>query len=252
MNTRRNMLVFFGTAAFLGGLGGAWALYRTYFADGSFDWERLSHMMPAGGRALILSLVGSASTGMGPLGMDGEIASGDRIRVEPGGVLTLTLPDRTLLEIRGEAEVDLHVDEFSGGMYNLWLGSLLSVVPTGNQYIATGPTASVGIKGTVFFRQVFDARTRTGRTMEGSMDIPEGINDYFCTCHGEVGYLPATGEPRQVVRRDRAQHHNAYFLRRDGTLHFTKAPMLNHFDDEIDRLIDLQEGEKHDKSWLEL
>ncbi len=180
MYTRRNILVLFGTAAFLGGLGGAWVLYRTYFADGSFDWERLSHMMPAGGRALIRSLAGGASTSMGPLGLDGEIASGERIRVEPEGVLILTLPDRTLFEIRGEAEVHLHVDQFSGGMYNLLLGSVLSVIPTGNPFVAAGPTASVGVKGTVFYRQVFDARMRTARTMEGSMTLPEGISDYFC------------------------------------------------------------------------
>ena len=51
---------------------------------------------------------------------------------------------------------------------------------------------------------------------------------------------------------DTAHHHNSFFLTRNGGLKRIRAPMLNHFDDDIDSLIDLMEGEKHDKSWLDL
>ncbi|MCH7719023.1 MAG: hypothetical protein IIB21_06095, partial [Chloroflexi bacterium] len=188
-------------------------------------------------RLLASMNVGGATAGGSLLAAMGAILSGDRIHVDRGGILVLSLPDRSVLKITGEADVDLHVDQFSGAMYNLALGSLLSVVPTGNNHIILGPTASVGIKGTVFFRQVFNENTRITRTMEGTLEVPKGIDDYFCTCHGEVGYMPHPKEKR-VVHRDRAHHHNSFFLRRDDKgMRFVKAPMLNHFDDEIAELI---------------
>jgi hypothetical protein len=89
------------------------------------------------------------------------------------------------------------------------------------------------------------------KSMEGPVPMPEDISDYFCTCNGEVEYLGDL-ERGEVVRQDRAYHHNSFFLKQEGALELIKAPMLDHFDDEIDQLIELQEPPRHDKSWLVL
>jgi len=248
--TRRNALVFFGAAAASFGLG--YALRR--FGGGDYadvDWQRAFERKTVGGIARIKSLVGEGLAGMRELMLGGGLNSGERIRVARDSLLILSLPDRSVLQIRGEAELDLHFDEFSGGVYNLYVGAVLSVVPRSNLYIATGPTGAVGIKGTVFFREVFGETGREVQTMEGKMTMPADVDDYFCTCHGEVDYLGQLEQGR-VVRTDRAQHHSPFFLRNGDGLTFEEAPMLNHFDDEIDRLIDVMDPPRHDKSWLDL
>ena len=51
--------------------------------------------------------------------------------------------------------------------------------------------------------------------------------------------------------RDKAEYHNSYFIDPRRSDRLVKAPMTNHFDEEIKALIALQEGVKHDSSWID-
>jgi hypothetical protein len=249
--SRRNVLVFFGAAAALFGMGYALRRLSAPLETPPIDWRAAFEAKSGKGEATVKSLVGEGYAGARALALGAKVPSGERLRVSGDGVMVLALPDRTVMKINGEADLTLHIDAVSGGVYNLALGAILSVVPSRNLYLAMGPTSTVGVKGTVFFREVMGEKRQMMQSMEGPVPMPEDIRDYFCTCNGEVDYLGDL-QRGEVVHNDRARHHNSYFLKMDGRLELVKAPMLDHFDDEIDRLIDIQEPPRHDKSWLQL
>ena len=57
----------------------------------------------------------------------------------------------------------------------------------------------------------------------------------------------------EVSREDVATHHSSWFLKNtNGNLEWIKAPMLDHFDDEILQLIGVQEPPRHDSDWLDI
>jgi hypothetical protein len=251
--TRRNALVFFGGAA--AAVAAGYGLGKLLRKPGSppIDWRAAFESKTGGGEALVKSLVGEGFAGSRKLALGDKVPSGERLRVGKEGVMVLALPDRTVMRINGQADLELHVDPKSGGVYNLTLGAILSVVPTRNLYLAMGPVATIGVKGTVFFRRVLGPSDDTMMSMEGPTHPPAGINDYFCTCNGEVEYLGDL-QRGEVLMQDHAVHHNANFLKKEqtGEIVISKAPMLDHFDDEIDQLIEIQEPPRHDRSWLQL
>lgn len=249
--SRRNVLVFFGGAAAAFGLGYAWRRFSTPPSLPPIDWRAAFEAKSGGGEAVVKSLVGEAFAGARKLALGGTVKSGEHLRVAREGVMVVALPDRTVMKIIGEAEVTLHIDPNSGGVYDLALGAILSVVPTRNLYLAMGPAATIGVKGTVFYREVKAEKRDMMLSMDGPVEMPKGIYDYFCTCNGEVEYLGDL-ERGEVVQNDVATHHSSYFLKKDGQLEILKAPMLNHFDDEIDQLIEIQQPPRHDRDWLVL
>jgi hypothetical protein len=251
--TRRNVIVFFGgaAAAFAAGFG----MRKLTRPAGSppIDWRAAFESKSGGGEAVVKSLVGEAFAGSNKLALGGAVPSGQQLKVGREGTMVLALPDRTVLKISGEADIMLHIDPKSGGVYNLALGAILSVVPTRNLYLAIGPASTIGVKGTVFFRRVWAGSGQKMMSMDGPVPTPEGVNDYFCTCNGEVEYLGDL-QRGEVLLQDHAQHHNANFMKKDagGKIEITKAAMLDHFDNEIDQLIEIQEPPRHDKSWLKV
>jgi len=249
--SRRNVLVFFGGAAAAFGLGYAWRRFSAPPGSPPIDWRAAFEAKSGGGQAIVKSLVGNGFAGERKLALGGMVPSGERLRVERDGVMVVALPDRTVMKIIGEADVTLHIDPSSGGVYDLALGAILSVVPRHNLYLALGPTSTIGVKGTVFFREVKADKRDMMMSMEGPVEMPKGIYDYFCTCNGEVEYLGDLNRG-EVVQNDVATHHNSYFLKQNGQLELVKAPMLDHFDDEIAQLIEIQEAPRHDASWLQL
>lgn len=250
--SRRNVLVFFGAAAASFGLGYVTRRLTRRPGTPPIDWRAAFEAKSGQGEAEVKSLVGEGFAGMERLALGDKVPSGQHIRVGKDGVMVLALPDRTVMKINGEAQLELHIDPRSGGVYNLALGAVLSVVPARNLYLAIGPATTVGIKGTVFFREVQGTQPRMMMGMDGMMPMPEGITDYWCTCHGDVDFL-GNLQRGEVVRTDHARHHNSFFLKGQGSeLKLIKAPMLDHFDDDIQRLIDIQEPPRHDASWLEL
>lgn len=246
--TRRGLLRTAGKAALAGGiLGGITSLLRAGRAD-AIDWERLLRTAKPDGYGIVKQLTGRAFSGGRRLNEGSRVESGEQIQVSKGGRLILTMSDQSLFQMFGPTTLDLILSMMREGILNLLFGSILSVVPTRNRYLVMGPTGTIGIKGTVFFRQVFPEDQVMARTMEGQMRTPEGVHDYFCNCHGEVEYQkPETAE---TFYNDRSEYHNAFFLdpRTPGLL--VKAPMINHNDKLIKAMIDLQEEPKHDATWL--
>jgi hypothetical protein len=63
-----------------------------------------------------------------------------------------------------------------------------------------------------------------------------------------VDYL--RNEDRSLAASDQTGYHNAFFLDPAAGQMRNSAPLINHFDEDIDYLIGLQDGEKHDRSFL--
>ncbi|HKI97040.1 MAG TPA: hypothetical protein VKB51_01075 [bacterium] len=242
--TRRTLLRA-GAGASLAAALGTTVLPREAQA---IDWEGLfSKRMPnEGGK--VKELVGQASANGKALRVGDKVASGALVKVAPGGRCVVSLEDGSIFTVFGGSTLELLLSEMSAGVLNLVAGALLLVVNTGGRYLVAGSTASFGIKGTVVYRQVFSPEQHTGQSMDGLVQIPTGFSDYFCTCHGQVEWL-LSGRNTPYAQTN-AQHHDAYYVNPADPTVRLHAPMLNHNDEEIRRLVDMQEGTKHEISWL--
>ncbi len=80
------------------------------------------------------------------------------------------------------------------------------------------------------------------------MKIPEGINEYFCLCNGLADFFQ--GEEATAFYSDNSAYHNSYYIDPARPNPLVRAPQLNHTDQQILELIDLQDGPKHDSAWL--
>lgn len=200
-------------------------------------------------KATVKVLKGRAYAGKRRLAVGDTIASGTRVSVEQGGRAVIAAGDGSIFQVYGGATVELLLNMMRQGLLHLLQGALLAVVPLGNTYVAQGTTALVGIKGTVFYHQVFGPEPAPGRTMDGTVPIPSAAREYFCLCHGEVDYYRRPGgEP---FFTDRGEHHSAHFLEPERPGVVAPAPMMNHDDEDILRLIALQAPPRHDASWIE-
>jgi len=250
MVTRRFILANGSRLITLGSLGaliGAGCKPRGSQAQ---DWTALARENPSGGFGTVKELTGEATAAGRKLAQGGRVESGEEIQVAPKGLMILSLSDNTILRINGDTTLVLQIGANRTGFFRLLVGSLLTVMPTRNFYLAHLPTAVVGIKGTVFFQQVFHPEERFAAGMENRRyEIPEGVREYFCLCNGAVDFLN-TGDLRAFYS-DNARHHNSYYLdpRQSGKL--IKAPMVNHDDTQIRQLIRLQEGAKHTSDFLD-
>ncbi|MEE8396603.1 MAG: hypothetical protein V3S29_11150 [bacterium] len=217
----------------------------------AFDWKKLLGEKMEGGFGVVKQLRGSATAGGRALKEGDRVESGERVDVAAGSSLILNMSDRSVFRFSGPSSLDLLLSMMRRGLLRLLYGGLLAVVPRDNNYLVVGPAGAVGIKGTVFYREVFPRPGMVGKTMDGTMAVPAGVNDHFCNCFGEVAYL-GSDEKSEPFYTDRSTYHHPFFLdpRRENML--VKAPMINHFDDEIERLIGLQQGKKHRADWLKL
>lgn len=215
------------------------------------SWRHLFFTMPKGGTGKVKQVMGMAFANKRTLRVGATVHAGERLRVARRGSLVISIQDRTLLWIKEETVLDFSPSPRKTGVLNLVSGSLLAVVPVGNRYLVGGPYATVGIKGTVFYRQVFSGNEHTGVAMEDRrVTLPgKGLRDYFCTCNGSVDYLRKSDQ--SLIVSDTAQHHNAFFLNPKNPKLLEKFKMINHFDRDIQAAIDLQDEPKHDSSWLQ-
>lgn len=215
----------------------------------AIDWSALRKLMEGTGFGMVAFLSGEATADGRPLEVGSRIASGARIEVGPAGRLIMKMSDRSVFQFTGPASLDLILSMMREGILNLLLGALLAVVPSGNRYLVAGPTTTVGIKGTVFFREVYGREETTVQGMDTRFVTPKGVKEYSCNCNGEIEYLKK--DAALPFMSDRAEHHNAYYLNPAMPGRLMKAPMVNHSDEEIKALIALQDGEKHDVSWID-
>lgn len=229
-------------------LGGSLGLGLLPGPAAAIDWGNLfGRQMPdANGRVKVLE--GRAYADMAPLAVGDVVASGAIVAVERGGRMVIALADGALFTLSGGSELELLLSRMRQGILKLIAGALLLVSPKGSQYLVAGTDTSFGIKGTVVYREVFGADNRMATTMEGPLAVPERYGGYFCTCHGSVDYLRPG--PMQPFFSDTSDYHHSYFIPRERPENLVRAPMLNHSDMVIRRLVALQEGPKHDLSWL--
>jgi len=214
----------------------------------AIDWGSLFGQRMPDVSGKVRELEGEAHANDRPLRVGDAVPSGATVRVSAGGRAVISLEDGSIFTVFGGSSLQLLLNKMSEGVLNLLAGALLLVVNMGGRYLVAGSTSSFGIKGTVVYRQSFGPQQRTGQTMEGLVQIPPGFSDYFCTCHGETDFL-LSGRSTPFAETQ-AQYHDAYYLNPANPLQRLKAPMMNHTDEEIRRLVSLQEGAPHDISWL--
>ncbi len=215
----------------------------------AIDWSAIRKLMESEGYGMVSILVGEASADGRSLEVGSRISSGAKVEVGPASRLIMKMSDRSVFQFTGPASLNLILSMMREGFLNLLYGALLAIVPRDNHYLVGGPTGTVGIKGTVFYREVFAPDVTTVQAMEGPMAIPDGAKEYSCNCNGEIEYLDKAG--KQLYKTDRAEHHNSYFINPAMPGRLIKAPMVNHNDDQIKALIAMQDGEKHDATWID-
>lgn len=246
---RRQVMGAMGKALTVGaGAGGVYALGGAGTAL-AIDWRKLLGEAMGQGYGLVDELEGKATAGGRPLKKGQRVESGARVEVAPGARLVLQMSDRSVFQFNGPSSLDLLLNMMRQGLLRLFYGALLAVVPHENQYLVAGPSATVGIKGTVFYREVFRQEGVMGHTMEGEMPVPSGVKDYFCTCFGETTFLKSEAEPDPQFDVY-STYHQAYFLDPRRTDPRIKAPMMNHFDEDVRALIARQSWPKHSSYWL--
>jgi hypothetical protein len=233
-------------------LASALERYALAQSHDTVDWRKLFSAKPTGGTGVVKQLVGVAFANQRSLTTGAVVNAGEQLRVAKGGSLVVSIQDGTLLSMKELTVLDFSPSTRKTGFLNLIAGALLTVMPIGNRYLVGGPTATIGIKGTVIYRQVFSEDQRTAVAMEGRQAIlpGNGIKDYFCTCNGSVDYLH--NDDKFLIASDTATHHNSFMLNPKNPKLLEKFEMINHFDRDIKAAIDLQDGPKHDMSFLKL
>jgi len=245
--TRREVLVISKNTIIVSALTAGVLPLFTPQAVLALDWKEVFQKKYEGGHAEIVGLTGKAFANETSLHLKQQLNNGVHIQVAENSELLLSLPDHSILKITGEAELTLQIDTQGGGVINLILGAMLAVISSSKKkrYLIQTPTATLGVKGTVLFRNVFGAKEKPDSR------VPENASDYVCICNGSLDYLTPDA---QLIQSDQAHHHSAYFLLPDNKqLTLQKAPFLfRHSDQGINHVIDSMTGKKHDRSWLEL
>jgi len=250
--SRRGMFVIGGQVFAGATLAAAWERLALAQGQEAVDWKRIFSAKAEGGTGTVKRVTGAAFANQRVLAVGKQVQAGEQLRVAKGASLAVSIQDGTLLQIREDTVLDFAPSRNKTGLLNLVAGGLLAVMPAGNRYLVTGPASVIGIKGTVFYRQVFTEHQTTARAMEGrTATLPgQGLRDYYCTCNGAVDFLRT--EDQSLIASDTAQHHNSFFLNPSNPKLLEKFEMINHFDRDIKAAIDLQDGPKHDASFLKL
>lgn len=250
--SRRGLFVIGGRVIAGATLGQALERLALAQPQDAVDWKRLFAKKPEGGTGRVKQVTGLAFADQRPLLLGATVRSGEQLRVAKASSLVVSIHDGTLLQIRAGTVLDFMPGTDNSGILGLIAGSFLAVVPIMHRFLIHGPEAVIGIKGTVFYRQVFTEDETSALAMENErVKVPgKGIKDYFCTCNGSVDYLRVSD--LSLVASDTAQYHNAFILNPKNPKLLEKFPMVNHFDQDIRAAIDLQDGPKHDSSFLKL
>lgn len=250
--TSRRFFLAEGTRLFtMAGVGGAliggMGLADEAQAQG---WRSLFRRTPKGGHGKVRRVRGEAFASGRRLKVGDRVESGEEIRVARKGTMTLSLADNTIFKISGEARFQVHTSKRRTGFFRLLLGSILTVMPRRNRYLVQMPSASIGIKGTIFFHQIYGEEDFFATDYTGKLvALPEGVDEYFCLCNGLADFIKTDEE--KPFFSDESQYHNSYYIDPKQSKILLKAPQLNHTDEEILELIALQEGQKHDAKWID-
>ncbi|MEE8433838.1 MAG: FecR domain-containing protein [bacterium] len=250
--TSRRFFLAEGTRLFtMAGVGGALISGLGVTDEASAQgWRSLFRRTPEGGHGRVKKVQGEATAAGRPLKVGDRVESGEEIRVGKQGTMILSLADNTIFRINGEAKFQVHTSQRRRtGFFRLLLGSILTVMPRRNRYLVQMPSASIGIKGTIFFHQIYGEEEFFASDYGGKIvALPEGISEYFCLCNGLADFLK-TDEDKAFFS-DVSKYHNSYYIDPKNSKILVKAPQLNHTDDDILELIEFQEEPKHDSRWI--
>lgn len=214
------------------------------------DWIAQFREKQQGGHGSVKSLRGQARAAGRKLKVGAEVASGEEVKVGADSLLILRLSDNTTLRINEKTVVTIDISSKRTGLFKLVVGSLLTVMPKGNRYLAQLPNAVVGVKGTVFFQQVYHPDETHARDENNKLvALPKGIGEYFCLCNGKADYMNARVTSLHFT--DKSKYHNSYYIDASGPRTMVDAPQLNHTDEQIEELITYQEEPRHSSKFLD-
>ncbi len=219
------------------------------------EWKALLRRKPRGGKGEVLSVDGRFVANGKNLRKGSVIKSGAQITSSQKGELLLRLSDNSTMQLKGPVDFSFHIDGKNKGVLSLVRGAALVVVPSRKQYLVEGPTATLGIKGTVFYREVFDGQPKKmNRDINNNpVDVPANAKDYFCLCNGEADYLNAKSATGTVTENANRKPHHSRFLKSEKKAGIIQAKqIINHDDRDIKRLIELQKEPKHRSDWLKI
>jgi|SRR3989339_567421 len=247
MTLNRRQILEWGGYAFVAWGAGAMLAPSAAWALEWSDWIGKRHQ---GGSAQVIGLKGQAQAqaDQKPLQLGSKVVNGQEIVVNAGGEALLLLPDGASFKLSGPARLVLEVDAQGGGNLKLLLGGLLGVIPQlkNRAYLVKSSNATLGIKGTVFYKEVFGP--------QGSDDprVQPGALAYFCICNGSLAVLPQ-GQSQPLLQ-DQAEHHHAHLVmpQKNGIELVPAAFVKGHDDPGINQVIESNPGFKHNRSWLQL
>ncbi|MBT4290501.1 MAG: hypothetical protein HOD92_24500 [Deltaproteobacteria bacterium] len=209
-----------------------------------YDWQNSLLNNDHSGHLTVNEIIGMAKINGKKIYRGNKLANNADISLLQG-MLRLSLPDKSIIELNHKATIKVDLDSKTGGMIHHKKGALLSVIQkkTHRPLIIKSADVQFGIRGTVCFTQILSDEDKLNSR------VPQKANSYFCICNGAMDYLDQQSQP---FSKDRANHHSAHFLipgKNQLELQKTRF-LLNHSDEHIYELIQKMEGKKHDTRWL--
>ena len=164
------------------------------------------------------SLSGNAMVNGKPAKVGTPLRPGDTVSTASGSTAVLVI-DKDGFLLRGSTSVTFQESKTKRGLVDSVLvttGKVLAVFATRSDETLTVkvPNATVGIRGTGCYFEIFDART------------------YFCLCYGEAAIDGAGMAQTKVIK---TTHHESpvWLDDRGGVMKVEKADFVNHNDDEL-------------------
>lgn len=140
------------------------------------------------------------------------IKAGDKISTGDNS-LALFVVDQDAYMLRSNSRLEISGADVVVKTLNLLAGKMLSVFGKGEKKIIL-PTATLGIRGTGVYAEADAQRS------------------YLCTCYGTV-QIQANGNSAAQEVVQTKHHESPRYIHANGEVLITKAPMLNHTDDEL-------------------
>lgn len=140
------------------------------------------------------------------------VKHGDHVTTGDNSVAVFVVGDDAYL-LRSNSKLEISGEGAAVKTLNLVAGKMLSVFGKGEKKIFL-PTATLGIRGTAIYAEA------------------DPLRSYLCTCYGTVN-IQANSKP-SVQETVVTKHHDMpRYIYASGETLITKAPMLNHTDDEL-------------------
>ena len=144
---------------------------------------------------------------------DQPIRPGDELLTGPRSSLTFTM-GRSAYLVRASTRLLLERNSDENIVHRLFSGGFLAVFGGGTKKIVT-PNAIAGVRGSGVYTEIM------------------GDLSYICLCYGEIELRGINDA--MPLKSFRTKHHDQphYIGVKDGITEITKAPMLNHSDNEL-------------------